>query len=101
MQLHGHDLADGAPFGGQRRLDFLQLLQLFRRPVVEQRADLIPAAHRRTEEAELHRFADDEAELLRRQRRVRAFLHPERRDAQRLHRRFEPGTAGIADSIAT
>ena len=28
-----------------------------------------------------------------------AFLHPERRDAQRLHRRPSPGTAGIALSI--
>ncbi|KGX04687.1 putative molecular chaperone HspA/DnaK domain protein [Burkholderia pseudomallei MSHR640] len=77
--------------GRQRRLDRVELLQLVGRPEVEQRADLVLPAHRRTEEAEADGLADDEAELLRRQRGVGAFLHPERRDAQRLDRRLEAG----------
>ena len=75
MQLDGHDFADGAAFGGQRRLDLLEFLQFIRRPVIEHRADLILAPHRRPEEPEAHRLPDDEAELLRGQLGVGAFLH--------------------------
>ena len=46
------------------------------------------------EEAELGRLADDQAELLRRQLDLGAFLHAERHDAQRLDRRAHAGHRG-------
>ncbi|MNT70161.1 hypothetical protein D3C72_2085180 [compost metagenome] len=91
MQPDRYHFASGAAFGGQGCLDFLQFLQFFRTPEVEQGADLVLAPHRRAEEAEMHRLAHHQAELLRRQRGIGAFFHAERRHAQRLDRRLEAG----------
>ena len=70
-----------------------------------QKSSSVPTASwRRTDEAKKRkcdRLADDQAELLRRQLGLGAFLHAEGRDAQRLHRRLMPGTAGIDDSTPT
>ena len=46
------------------------------------------------EEAKRDRLADHHEQLLRRQLRLRALFHTERRDAQREHRRLEPGQRG-------
>jgi hypothetical protein len=66
VQTDAHHLAGGAALAGQRGLDFVQFLQLVGGPLVEQRADGVLTADGRAEEAETHRFADHQAEFLRR-----------------------------------
>ena len=94
MQVHRHDVPGAAALGRQAGLDLLELLQLVRRPEVEQGADLVVAAHRRAEEAEAHRLAHHQPELLGRQFGLGAFLHAEGGEAQGLHRRFHAGDGG-------
>ena len=64
-------------------------------------ARAIVAPHRRAEEAEAHRLADDHAELLRRELGASAFLHAEGATHSALIGGSIPGTAGTALSMPT
>ena len=75
VQPHRHHVAGAAAFGGQRGLNIASSsCSSSRLPDVEQGADVVLAPHRRAEEAEAHRLADHQAELLRAAARPRCPL---------------------------
>ena len=74
VQAHRHHVAGAAALGRQRGGDRRELLQLVGRPGVEQRADAVLAPHRRGEEAEVHRLADDQARVRAPAARLRCLL---------------------------
>src|SRR5262245_35931209 len=89
VQVYGHRLPL-ALVRVQRRRQRRQLLDLLL-PVLDDGAGGVVATHRRAEEAEVGRLADDQAELLPRHVGLGALLHAERHDAQRLDRRRGAG----------
>src|SRR4051794_13439568 len=72
LQVHRDELAFLAALGGEVRLHRRELLQLGH--VLHPAADLVLAAQRRREEAELRGMAHEEPELLGRNIRLRPFL---------------------------
>src|SRR5882672_225229 len=82
------------PVDFERPFERAYLLNLIDAPVFNHSADLILFANGRTEEAELRRFADDEAEFAVRNFGLCSLFHSEWNDAERLERSGQTGDSG-------